>query len=400
MFLFLYYVFSYGLLELFDSSVSYIVRGVETGQIRFIQRAIRQTTSLRHDVDRSHITNIVHRYLPRTSTIFSVVKDSIDRLPMSDNVLIEPSTVPTTILPEVEVYLLHLVIVALLSAKLYEDAAFVSSVIVQHIKQYNRRTLDLLSAKVYYYFSISYEKIHKLENIRSVLMTAYQTACYHNDAMSQSTLLNLLIHNYLEYDLIEQIQILTEKTNIFSDAGSDSSFISHNQYCRYAYYIGRANAIQLEYSSAYALLSMALRKSPQEVAFGFATQTIKLIVLVQLLMGGIPERSIFNHTNMEVRAALIPYLYLTQAVRAGNIQQFHQIANHPVYKEVFRTDKNMSLVRRLGHNVLKTGLKKISMSYSRISFKDIAEKLHLSSPEATEFICAKAIRYVCTHIMN
>ena len=95
---------------------------------------------------------------------------------------------------------------------------------------------------------------------------------------------------------------------------------------------------------------------------------------------------------MEVRTALIPYLYLTQAVRTGNIQQFQHIANHTIYKLVFKTDKNMSLVQRLGHNVLKTGLKKISLSYSRISFKDVAEKLHLSSPEATEFICAKAIR--------
>lgn len=32
---------------------------------------------------------------------------------------------------------------------------------------------------------------------------------------------------------------------------------------------------------------------------------------------------------------------------------------------------------RLGHNVIKTGLRKISLSYSRISLADIATKLHL-----------------------
>ena len=51
------------------------------------------------------------------------------------------------------------------------------------------------------------------------------------------------------------------------------------------------------------------------------------------------------------------------------------------------------LVERLGHNVLKTGLRKISISYSRISLADIAAKLHLPSATAAEYICAKAIRY-------
>ena len=42
--------------------------------------------------------------------------------------------------------------------------------------------------------------------------------------------------------------------------------------------------------------------------------------------------------------------------------------------------------------MLKTGLRKISTSYSRISLADIAEKLHLPSATAAEYICAKAIR--------
>lgn len=58
----------------------------------------------------------------------------------------------------------------------------------------------------------------------------------------------------------------------------------------------------------------------------------------------------------------------------------------------FRADKNYTLVQRLGHNVLKTGLRKISVSYSRISLVDIADKLHLPSAAAAEYICSKAIR--------
>jgi 26S proteasome regulatory subunit N3 len=46
----------------------------------------------------------------------------------------------------------------------------------------------------------------------------------------------------------------------------------------------------------------------------------------------------------------------------------------------------------LRHNVIKTGLRKISTSYSRILFTDICEKLALENAQNAEFVCAKAIR--------
>lgn len=46
----------------------------------------------------------------------------------------------------------------------------------------------------------------------------------------------------------------------------------------------------------------------------------------------------------------------------------------------------------LRHNVIKTGLRKISTSYSRILFTDICAKLALDTPQNAEFVCAKAIR--------
>ena len=47
---------------------------------------------------------------------------------------------------------------------------------------------------------------------------------------------------------------------------------------------------------------------------------------------------------------------------------------------------------RLGHNVVKAGLRKLSLSYSRISLVDVSAKLELESPAAAEFVCAKAIK--------
>jgi len=44
---------------------------------------------------------------------------------------------------------------------------------------------------------------------------------------------------------------------------------------------------------------------------------------------------------------------------------------------------------RLRHNVIKTGIKMISLSYAKISFSDVAQKLQLDSPEDAEYIVAK-----------
>lgn len=62
------------------------------------------------------------------------------------------------------------------------------------------------------------------------------------------------------------------------------------------------------------------------------------------------------------------------------------------YEKVFRQDKNFSLIMRLKHTVLKFGLKKLNISYSKISMKDIQKKLGLEQLDETEQIVAKAIR--------
>jgi 26S proteasome regulatory subunit N3 len=152
--------------------------------------------------------------------------------------------------------------------------------------------------------------------------------------------------------------------------------------------MGRLQATQLEYSDAYMRLLMAARKAPQDVGQGFVQGVHKLSIIVQLLMGEMPERSLFNQAGL--RIPLKPYLGLTQAVRAGDVQAFEAFVAENA--EVFRADCNYTLVRRLGHNVLKTGLRKLSTSYSRISLADVAAKLHLPSAKSAEYICAKAIR--------
>jgi len=51
------------------------------------------------------------------------------------------------------------------------------------------------------------------------------------------------------------------------------------------------------------------------------------------------------------------------------MDQFKSIVEK--YEAIFKADKNYSLIMRLKHTVLKFGLKKLNISYSKISLKDI-----------------------------
>lgn len=61
-------------------------------------------------------------------------------------------------------------------------------------------------------------------------------------------------------------------------------------------------------------------------------------------------------------------------------------------RDLFLKDGNYNLINRLRHNVIKFGLWKINLSYSKISLSDVTHKLGLDSIQDTECIVAKAIR--------
>lgn len=165
---------------------------------------------------------------------------------------------PSSILPEVEVFILTLIVTTLLRHNLNNDAASATSSLIERIIFFNRRSLDLLASKAYFYLSLSYERINKLENIRPTLLSLYRTSCIRHDNTGQAMILNLLLRNYLHYNLIDQAQVLSSRAVFPENA-------SNNQFCRYLYYMGRIQAIQLEYSNAYLRLDKASRKAPQGI---------------------------------------------------------------------------------------------------------------------------------------
>ena len=147
--------------------------------------------------------------------------------------------------------------------------------------------------------------------------------------------------------------------------------------------------MQLNYSDAHTNLQQAIRRAPApKAAPGFFQAVHKFFAVVELLMGDIPERSLFRHPVLV--NALAGYFEIVRSVRTGNLAHFQETLR--AYQAQFTSDKTHTLIVRLRQNVIKTGVRRLSLSYSRISLRDICVKLHLDSEEDAEYIVGKAIR--------
>ncbi|KAF5740895.1 26S proteasome non-ATPase regulatory subunit 3 A [Tripterygium wilfordii] len=366
---------------------SLIESGAHTKEVRRIGRAVRLTMGLRHKLTAPVLSAFLDfAFAPGSETY----KQLSAYLPKDDEHAMEVDSAPSAkqaptkhSSPELEIFCYLLVLLFLIDLKKYNEAKACSSASIARLKSINRRTLDVLSSRLYFYYSYSYELTGDLAEIRGNLLALHRIATLRHDELGQETLLNLLLRNYLHYNLYDQAEKLRSKAPRFEAH-------SNQQFCRYLFYLGKIRTIQLEYTDAKESLLQAARKAPI-AAQGFRIQCNKWAVLVRLLLGEIPERTIFVRRGME--KALRPYFELTNAVRIGDLELFKTVADK--FSSSFNTDGTHNLIVRLRHNVIRTGLRNISISYSRISLTDVAKKLRLdtANPVAdAESIVAKAIR--------
>ena len=245
-------------------------------------------------------------------------------------------------------------------------------------------TINTLKAKAYYYLSLITEKLDQQDDIINELQQAYRTACIEMDQISQVTLINCIIRYYLNNKNIEMARSFISKTKYTEN-------ISTYEDARYLFYIGKIEAIQMNYSDSYAHLSSSFRKAPEKTGQGFKDLVNKYLILVQLLMGEIPDiKSLMKSNRVVDYEEFKPYLLMLKIVRQGNLDEFKK--GMKIYESNFKKDGTLNLVQRIRQVVIKAGLRKINLSYSRISIKDITEKLKLDNEKETEYIITKAIR--------
>ncbi|CAN7034940.1 unnamed protein product, partial [Brassica rapa subsp. trilocularis] len=206
----------------------------------------------------------------------------------------------------------YFIVLFLVDQKKYNEAKACSSASIARLKNLNRRTIDVIASRLYFYYSLSFEQTGDLAEIRGNLLALHHSATLRHDELGQETLLNLLLRNYLHYNL---------------SVGTSST----------------------------------------------------------------SERSVFTQKGMD--KALRPYFELTNAVGIGDLELFRTVQEK--FSDTFAQDRTHNLIVRLRHNVIRTGLRNISISYSRISLPDVAKKLRLNSENPVadaESIVAKAIR--------
>lgn len=375
------------ILEDLKEHVKCIEKAVSSKESRFVSRVLRSIPSTRQKLNHTIIRKFVSSYLPAASMIKEILFEFLDEAmetEIQNGTSVKPRTPKSslgTLLPEVEIYFHLLVVIHLIDTKRYEEALKCSDMLMQKALTHNRRTLDILLAKCYFYHSRAYELLDRLKEIRSFLHARLRTATLRHDDEGQSALLNLLLRNYLHYNLYDQADKLVSKSSFPESA-------NNNEWSRFLYYTGNLKAIQLDYSESRKNLLQAIRKAPQTSGVGFKQTVHKFAVVVQLLLGEIPDRAIFRQPSL--RRTLVPYFQLTQAVLLGDLSRFNLVVDK--FKDKFLAEKTYTLIIRLRHNVIKAGVRMINLSYSRIALVDIAQKLQLDSPEDAEFIVAKAIR--------
>ncbi|KAK0546755.1 26S proteasome non-ATPase regulatory subunit [Tilletia horrida] len=359
---------------------------------------------------------------------------------------------PTQVLPpapslsnetqfQVDAYLRLLVLIHLVDRHAYTEALQLARVSIDTVLGLNKRSLDQIGARTVFWLgralelredstsSTQQEGQSGLAAERTYLLSLHRTASLRHDVEVQATLLNLLLRSYI---VSSNPPLFDQADKLVARAPFPKASATNSQIARYEYYVGRIRAVQLNYSEAHANFQQAIRRAPQLAslqqqylqekakkasaaaaaadedvkmasdvkdadvhqpvslppASGFLQTAYKFLIIVELLMGDIPERTIFRSEIL--RPALAPYMPIVQAVRTGNLALFQQTLQ--THAPQFQADRTYSLILRLRFNVIKTGIRMISLAYSRISLKDITQKLNLESEEDAEYIVAKAIR--------
>lgn len=392
------------------ANLTLLERAVVQFDPRFTLRVLRSVSSVRKHISPDLLAQVITSTYPSTNPVAKTLLAAIgkegasfekpshtaemdvdtDNKAQSGMSATKAKDFSKDVLPEVDTYISILVQIYLYDTKAFDFGAKFSSNLVERIRTLNRRTLDSLSARVYFYYSLFFEQLAPLPpspsapliTIRQPLLAALRTSVLRKDQDTQATVTTLLLRNYLSTSHISQADLLVSHTQFPSGAPS-------NQIARYLYYLGRIRAIQLSYTEAHEHLTGATRKSPSTPsAGGFYQAATKLLIIVELLMGDIPDRAIFRQPSLE--RVMHPYLLLVQAVRVGDLEGFLRVVQ--THNSTFRRDGTYTLILRLRQNVIKTGIRMMSLSYARISLRDICLRLGLGSEESAEYIVAKAIR--------
>eukprot|EP01029_Cantina_marsupialis_P032312 TRINITY_DN9736_c0_g1_i1.p1 TRINITY_DN9736_c0_g1~~TRINITY_DN9736_c0_g1_i1.p1 ORF type:complete len:475 (-),score=149.81 TRINITY_DN9736_c0_g1_i1:186-1610(-) len=353
-------------------------RAVSSSDSKLLSRVWRNTTAIRQNITPLGLKNTLNKIQNNAEAISDLEK----MIPEIEEVgEVEKYKKKITLDIETIMYFKVLICNVLFQNNVVDAVLDHLNAMIEESKKLNKRSLDSVTAKMLQLLALILEKQNRLSEFDAHFLRMFQTACVREDEICQATLANIVLRSLIQQRKFEQADQFVSFGKKFPVTAS------HGQYVRFLFYCGWIAAVQLNYTDALNKLTQALRKAPTTHAEGFRLEITKFRSVVQLLMGDIPEKSGFIGVTEE--NPLYAYSQLTKAVKDGDVLMFSQVMEQ--FESGFASDGTLNLVTRLRHNVIKAGLRHISLSYSRISLQDICNRLHLQSAEDAQFLCSKAI---------
>ena len=290
----------------------------------------------------------------------------------------------TEVIEEKKAYVLLLIALFASSSGAFQAAMEASTLAIlalQASPSQHLRTFDPLLARHYYFLTRCYEATGTLPSLHHFLMTGLRTAVLNHDSECEATIYNCILRLHLTAGDFDAASTFLAR----SAFPSSSAF--NNQLARFHFYRAQVLAHRQDYAAATDDLSQALRKAPTgQASRNFVLLATKFSIVVTLLRGSIPERSVFDlHPR-----ALQPYLQLTQAVRLGDLARFNEVLSS--FSGNWTRDGTADLVPHLHGSVLRVGLSRLARSYLRISFADIRSKLGLNMEAEAKTLVYEALR--------
>jgi len=341
-------------------------------------KLVRHLKILKRRMDASHVLELQKFYFPNAETsehitkLLDPSKTNKDKSNFERKKQYQPATI---------IYLKTLIFTFFMSKKEYALAEPLSLELIKMVESYNKWNLDHLWGFIFYQYARVGEKLGKLNEIRPKLFSLYKLSSNSKNESSQAVLLNLILRNYIETNNFSSASDFLQNT-LFPESKQNNEFI------KYLFYSAKIKAIQSEYQEAFTRVTQALKKAPEKGVLGFKLSTQKLAIVCEMLMGDVPSRTIFSHSNL--KSYLFPYYELVHSLVKGDIVGFENVKNK--HTAAFKKDGLMILINRLYQNVVRAGLKKINLSYSQISFDDIRQKLNLGESLDVGLIIAKALK--------
>lgn len=372
--------------------------GVESDVLQLVLVA-RKINKFRSRLNEAVLKKICDEYVPRfhldTMLFYHNARNGLNKPPASGDSLPEvkddpqPMDIegegekPKSFIPENVVFVYLVMVGDFITAKKWDWVVHVIHPLLEYVNSLNRRTMDHLASVCYQYYSLAFTKLGRLTSIRKTLNEAFRTAVLRHNYPCQAMLLNLLLQNYLQEDKYNEAEKLIVRTKFPEKAATA-------QVARFMFYSGRINLVQLQYSKALSQFRQALRKAPSAdgVALGFRFQIIINFVMCQLLLSEVPEMDLFRTAGLT--KPLKPYYDLCVVLQVGNLKSFTEMFIK--HERAFMKDKMDLLVQRLRNTVIKTGLRKINLAYSRMKLETVRDRLGMNSVEDTQWVVAKAIR--------